>query len=669
MTGSRRLSVRVAAAALLATLLALPATSADAADLATVVGTGKRAFPKSGTTVTFPVDVPADVATSPIGVAVADIARGTTPVPADAVRGALDAKNGTLVLTLVSPGAFATAGEYDVSLLLTGSGQRQRVAVTLVREATVLSVGGTVAVENVVGPLSRWNADHAPALSVGVDSGGDLASLSARQVEHDRGDVRLTAPCEAGSCALDSGSPVVFPTPVAPGGSLRLGYTTEGFRLGTTTRVVELRSPQLTAPVNVTYQVTTRRSPWLIPIIAATGLLLGLLLRVALTRALDATNRRRARLDLQAAIAGIKGEYDDDQLTADLRGPADAVSNAKVSLAQIEAETARVAAALDAANERLRQARTANEASAALVAGEWQLPPVVSEQLDQLGAALGRTRAAIEQRQVSVAQQEGAAAATAAADLRQVSVDWLTRYAQAAEVALAALPSSATEWEVSDLRRALEQAKELAAPPAKSADVRVALQAVHSASLDWNSDVRPALAAVVAEFRSRDTGLATAIDQELARGDAADRLGGAADPLGQLIATAAPSASPGGPPGKARPEAARRTRDSAEAPATTGSTVLLPAYPLALRQQIGVLPRRALLALSFTATTVLRYLGLAVIACVVAYWVGAEAWIGTRDQIMIVFGWAFALDLSVQAVTAMFATSTTAPPNLVASAK
>ena len=68
--------------------------------------------------------------------------------------------------------------------------------------------------------------------------------------------------------------------PAEVNGVLRMDYDPKDFTFGTSrTRTVELRSPQLAAPVTITFSVTRIRSALWIPIIRLVGLMLGLLVR------------------------------------------------------------------------------------------------------------------------------------------------------------------------------------------------------------------------------------------------------------------------------------------------------------------------------------------------------------------------------------------------------
>jgi hypothetical protein len=647
----RRIILLAAALALSAAIVIGPGQAAQAADLVTVPGSAERAVPSTGVgDVVFPVTltVAGEQATS-IEPTVVDVTFGSQTLPAPGIEPSLDTDAGKLVLTLTDPAVFSRAGDYEVVLrLATESGDSQLLSVTLTRPAAGLSAGGTVEVVDYTGFLSELNPDSHPDLSLSVGSGGELLAVGAAQTERDAGTVRLSADCATEPCALDSGSPVALAEPVGPDGRLRLDYSIDGFELGATTRVVEVRSPQLAAPVNITFTVSERLSPALIVLITLAGLAAGLLVRVVLTGAIERSQRQTMITDLKRVIAGLKPTYPNDK---DLGKKLDAVSNVlngRLSTPEIERQRTAVREAVDAANAAWDAAHEAYEKDAAEVAGPWRLPVDISLAYESMRSALAERSTAIASRSTDDLDAASTASLGAARTLAEASAAWLAKYRRGLEAY--ETTAAAVDGQVQSVFTAAK-AKAVDDPGSSVA----ALTAVSACVAQWRTEIRGTAARTIDALAPRDDDLAKEAYAAVDLDDPAEAVTQASAIVKKLFAIPAPSKAPGTvvESESAREPLAEPEEDTAQEP--------LPVLPAPVHIALALAASRAVSRGIEWAATLARFLVLAVIVCFVVYWVTVQAWVGTTDQVMAVFGWAFALDVSVSAVAALFGASAVLP--------
>ena len=524
-------------------------------------------------------------------------------------------------------------------------------------------MGGTVEVEEFDGFLSDWNDDVRPELEIAVGRGAGVTSLSARQVERGAGQVTLAVPCESGTCDLASAQPVALEPAAGADGVLVLEYRLEDFPLGTTTRTVELRSPQLTAPVTIAFEVTNRRSPFLIPLVVVVGLGLGWAVRKFLSFAIERARRNAARDELRERIDGIRGRYGDAELDAELENVRALLANGKITLAQVQEQERAVAQLLETANDKLETVHAEIRSLAASIVGTWDLPASISTPSTELKAAIDRAERALDERRTQGAQDELIVARNRESSLKDAAADWIGRYAHAARIAkdeLAGLPSDGI---VADVRRAVDEAV-IGATLATDADLTTTLRTCSRVNEDWTRDVEPVVRHAVDQRASRAPQLARGIRRGLATGDPADRLAAVTTGLRDLLAVPAPAPATAAAQGDVERESSRQEVAEEETPSSVPTPILLPAYEAPRLDRLSATPRRALTFVVRWTAELVRFIILAAIVAAVTYGVSAPNWIGTAPQIIAIFGWAFAIDLTVQAVTATLGPASATPPTL-----
>ncbi|MFP5376871.1 MAG: hypothetical protein ACLGIO_08835 [Acidimicrobiia bacterium] len=645
---------RWAAVAALVLAPALAGDPAAADDLVAVEGPTRRALPEAPRpSFGFPVSLPpAGAAAASIDAQVLEVLAGDRLLPEASVEVSVDREGRRLVLAVLDDHRFAEAGEYTITALLVAGDHRQSVTLTLVRPAARLSATATVEVEafDSLPIAGRWPGDDGGGvLPLGVDRGAPLVSLAARQVEPGRGRVVLSAACDGDApCRLDEASPVVLAAPGRPDGVVRLDYELEGFPLGTTTRTVEIRSPQLAAPTTVAFEVTRRRSPVLIPLVVVAGVATGWLVRTALTGAIARGRLARSRRQLVEELDRLHRRYADEGLRAELdrlRRDAAEASDEKGP----EAVRKEVSELLSAADDRLAGARRRLDAVAAPVAGTWTLPPAVAEALRDLRQAV----MALEDR-LRVGDARGAVGQAATAEnllhaLEGRGRSWIDGLA----ATLAQLERAIAGAQPGDGIDVLNDTVARARGQAATADGDGPREVLRrcQALLGHADDVLERAVAVVEARAARDQELARSVLAALRAGpDPEARLRHATPLLAELLRMPAPTAATGA---TVRESRLRRVADG-DAPVGERADLATAALDLGAR---GAGAPAAPYALSLTlsgAAELARAAILAVLLAVAAYATYGSGWVGTLPDVVTVFGWAFALDLSVEAVQAAF---------------
>jgi hypothetical protein len=528
------------------------------------------------------------------------------------------------------------------------------------------------------GWIDQLYPDVTPPLMLTV-SQGELITLSAVQKELEVGTVTLSVDCAAAgkstrhdtedkrerTCLLAPGTPVDLPTPLTPDSVLGIDYSLDGFPLGKTVRHVTLTSPQLGAPVSVEFTVTKALTPLAIPLIAIFALFVGWLTKTILPKITKWSQRRRLRRELIAIAGNIRHRYaspppDDDPLTPydgdralarALTGIENALANTNLTQAQIDSQQVVLADALKAANERLAtQLKAITDNEAQFTGRQWVLPPTLEKQLEQARAAVERAFTAVEMNQLSAAGIRNAEAAKELDEVARYSREWVERYVTAlaaVEEQFAATPVEAAP-DLSSLTDRLAEAK--APNPTTIADAREGLTQVSDRMQTWNTALLDRLAIIIDNI-ARYAGASPATSRDALRNpDPIDALGALNQPLGELI------------------EAAKAAKAREDSDSTSGNLETIPAGPvddgsaesqtpagaareyLATSGAVGGLslvfsPADAVVAGIGAWAKLLRYAILAVIASLVAMIVSAGDWFGTPDQVLIVFAWAFGLDL------------------------
>ena len=645
---ARRL--RVGAALFAALLLLVVAPPARADDLLSLTGGTKKAFSTIPARVSFPVGY-ATAARDPAAIrpTVIDVVRGDQALPysAEMLGVELAVAAQALVVTVNEAGRplFAPTGDYTVKILLTAGTNRQTVDLTLVRPATVVTAPTIVKVDERKGKR--------PPLRVTVGRDAGLTAVAGEQKEAEAGRVELyldrtcegtDVPKGAKGCSLAARTPVPLNPTAMPDGVLTLGYDLEEFPLGKSTRTVELRSPDIAAPISITFEVTKRRAAGWIVLITIAGVALGWVVRIGLTTLTTRTALSRRRADLIDQMASARGHFGDEELRMKLVQLEREAGTAKAATGLDDVET-RAKAAVGAAEKRLDDLTTTHRALRAPVEASWKLPPGPAQDLTALTGLLQDAGQALQAYDHDTAKVLLADAGRQS-DLLKSSVDgWLSAYQEALDTAVAGAAPAPT------LEKSLVRAK-TQATPAENPDVAALIKTADGSVEIWNRDLQEAILTEVRSRRPNDPQAATAVVKALSgtRADPKERLSAVTKDLTKLLAAPARTETR---------EAA--VRDAATGPTSTpteageqvdSAAVLDYRKPAGWRETL----RRdgARLVLGRLAELVRVFL-LAVVLAVATYGIYADAWIGTATEMIALGGWAFGIDLTAEAVRTTFA--------------
>lgn len=171
--------------------------------------------------------------------------------------------------------ATAVHATYAAVISITDGTTRQLATVTLTRTSAVVSAPSTVKAERTLTLTGEVDgSDISPRVTLAASPDSRVLRLSQRQVEAEDPVIELDLPAAQTGKAL-----------IEPGGALTVGYKITGeLDPGTVTRTVQLSSPQLAQPVQVTFTIVTKRTIWWIALGLLLGVRLGLVLRIALPR-------------------------------------------------------------------------------------------------------------------------------------------------------------------------------------------------------------------------------------------------------------------------------------------------------------------------------------------------------------------------------------------------
>jgi hypothetical protein len=649
------LRARVAMTASAIIFLCFLGTSAAAAEVSLPAG-DSRTLAADSKEVTFPIDIVGEVPAD-LPVSVSEILRAGVSQPVDSLTPQIDEQASTLTLAIDDQEAFARQGDYQVTLRIVTPANAtagtpattQTLLVTIARQAASIAAGETVKVKQFVGPLADWALSAAiypgaePKLTLAVGDGGELLSISAAQTERTAGTVTVKPGCTDGDAPACPASSTELNPPIGSDEALALTYDLAGFPLGKEVRHIEVRSPQLTAPVSVAFEVTTALSPVLIPLIVLLGLLVGFLVRVALPGVTARSRKEQTRLELLRIIDTIRQLYGgpggDRELVAALDPIAHALDKKTASQKDVDTRQAALVAAFTAATARLAEAEKNAVTSGGKIEGEWMLPPDIEVILIAARAAVNDALENAGKRRLEATRSSDSRATNALSDLLVASREWLRRFREAVRALETAVGTSAEPAEVASLKTLL--AKTETAPAEPISDPRLALTAVSERMRLWTHALRPRLDDARHALAARSLDAARVLGEALAEKDPADAMTNAIDPLTTLINAPSPAAP-------VRVEVT--SLDTAGEPAPIDVSILQ-TLPV---DHLDAIPGHAAFRLASRASEWTRYAILAVIASAVALLVGQDSWEGTGAQILIVFGWAFALDLTTDKVTAMF---------------
>jgi hypothetical protein len=459
----------------------------------------------------------------------------------------------------------------------------------------------------------------------------------------------------------DAVVPLPHLDPVLTGSaSLPLAYHIEGRPdLGTVTRHVQVDSPQLTAPLTTEFRITTKRHPLLIVVLAAVGLIAGLLVRTVLVRLRDrAAEVERAGV-LAVELRRLRDRHTDPTLRGEIDDALRTLAGIKLwhrggteSLkTTIDAVRTTVDAALQVlatATKSVRERLTPIETDLRV---DWQLP---TELHDLVRAALGRIDridALLEAGNPTEAGRELESLVESCMEIKRKAGAHVVHVSM--EAGALADKLAATTGPLKSVQTAAAELARTAPLPADTA-LRDALRAAHRAETDRASLIAGLRTAVTQTIESaqptlRDEAQAAAepLLRLADRGSLAEianalpaflaelkRIGVALGTTG-AIAVVAPSEEPGGPSTRPRPDT-----------------------PV---EQVPPVARQIVATSLALGSEMLRLLLLGALISVLAYGVFGGDWTGTFAQMVAVFSWAFVVDISVEAVRTAMPTAPNPP--------
>lgn len=636
----RSILLAVAGAIAAVGLAAGPASADDLVDLPS--GSSATLPAEAGAVVLLPLTPAAGVAAEGLIARVVRVVRDGMPVPAETMQ-AIGVRIEPAVPALrfdVRIDALARVGDYTATVAVGAGGRSELVDVVFKRPGADLQAPATIDVKRTVW-IPEWGIggtrDERPDLHLVAGPDTRITQFFVTGLDSSTDRIEVTAP----------------ETPISGRSAPPLSYRITGTPpLGTVTRTVQLDSAQLTRPLTVQFRVTTRRDPALIVVFALLGLFAGVLVRRILVavqnRAAAAGRATELATRLEELAAGREDGHFRREIGKLLDGldaksgrwllrPAakldavvtEAEAKANELLAELDAGLAEVAADLPAPEKVVRP--------------DWTVPGTVPwadvlagarKDLDELDALLDRGN--LSEARTTLADLENEVRVLAGL-ARQYVADIVAGAGQLEQV-LAARPAPA-------FGPVAGRAHRLATltPPAADAEPLAVLTAAYDAGYAQGELVTRlgqavgdfAAALRTPEAEAAAAAVRTALGESLPLSAAADRLPG-------LLALA-------------RTELSRSSETESVAagfPAPIARPALpVPARRTVARSRVSSGRRQVLAAGVGWAVGLARFAVLGLVLSLIAYRWLEPAWTGTLGDILVVFTWAFALDVSVGAVT------------------
>jgi len=633
------------------------------------------------------------------------------------VKPSIVAVEGGLELQVsVAPGALREQGTYVVALEFSAPGE-PIVATTLqlVRAPAALQPPGTLIVERVLAtPWSEPGGVGPPLALLEMSQRTGLVDVKvvgpspqANERVHFTG--QLTACPEQPPNEDTNASGLQLP----PGQVRCLQYSTKGnFPWGSQVQSYSLRASELAAPVPVTFDVRTRLSRIYVLIYVLLGSAIGFLVKIKLQQDIDRRQAVALALALEQEVATDLERHQDSLFRSALAdflaklqkgraaGNVEAIVAARTAL-----ESERRTALADLAARRTTAAQLFDRVQT-IVETQWQLPAgplqaiaalrltvasirgflardAVNEAAESMKAALKETRdhlssSLVEWQDgtidlfdrvvaspVGLSPGTGAVATTAVAEARmRIGATQLSPTASADEV-IAALSAASNEWRSARkvarvIGLALDQETDrVAAILGRTREalpkVVTAVEQVKQAILDGID--RPDRGATLARLALEALGKAW---RETFEG-----IGGAAlpaavtDPLDQQRFGEAAIALVTFLRGEADSASLVR-RNVVPAVAADDPAAPIQMFATTPRPEDRLAPIQALLARTQREIAIAKLFQTMVVlllACIIGYGLFAPKFIGDYQDLVIIFFWAFALDLSVDAVTRLAPTA------------
>jgi hypothetical protein len=384
------------------------AARAQAADVVTLLDSTATLPPTDGARVTFPVTPAENTDLADAKLSVLRLRRDQVELPLpDGLKAAIEVQIPAVILD-VPTDELPDQGSYGVLLAIRAGTARQLITLTLIRPAAQVTAPTSITVKRTTSWLwfsERGAKSTRPRLTLITSGDTRLLTLSSRQVEAE--DPQVTVGIDAKSL------------PVPPNGSVALPYLVTGAPdPGTVTRSVQLSSPQLSAPVAVTFTITTRRHPGLIAVALLAGVLLGLVLRRLLPTLTSWRTAQLQRRDLDEQLAAWRDEYQDPDFRTKIEELRQQLRQAKTRELTDVITSVRAAATeqLQGLQNRLMEQDGRFRAATAVFRRPWQLPAdetVGNDDVPGIQAAVNRARAGLDDADEKLARKNATAASDA----------------------------------------------------------------------------------------------------------------------------------------------------------------------------------------------------------------------------------------------------------------
>ncbi|MCP5066263.1 MAG: hypothetical protein GY946_06810 [bacterium] len=599
-------------------------------------------------TVPVPFSLSGDGAAGDLTVEVVSVSRRGIAQPAN-ITAAIDASVPLLELTFPADSGFHREGDYIVTLKVARVEATQLLHVAVTRPSVGLTVPAMVKVTHTVGvpeigfiggvldAVSGSDVDKVekPELSVVVGPDSQLRSLAGFQTGAELGSIAVSAPCPNSSCELARAQPVELTKPIGPNGAVELSYTLDDdFPLGVVTRTIELRSDELAGAKTVTFEITTRRTLALIPILAALGLLLGFLTRTAIAKLLSRLRSGEEKRDLIEDLLSIRERVEDvrfrhklDDIIERARGKAAKNAKGRATLAaEADSLLTELNGGIAELEEELDELRP-------ILAPAWLAPPSAHSALANVRSRATDVADRLEVRDVTGARNAAAKLERAQDALAPLMRQWWQRY----QSALDELATAVDELDDPNELDAVIDVAKSSLPDDLTTELKPMLEEIESAMRGWMP---------LAESLVTTAGDSAEMREALRDGS---------DPAMSAVAAAKvvrdlDNVSLGG-------EAGREAL--ATPPTAAGTTHDLPSYPrsTAITLQYARIASRAVRA----ALQLLRFIVLWLGFILLAFAVFSDGWVGNARDMLTVAFWAFGTDITVQALSTQTAAKLPVP--------
>jgi hypothetical protein len=328
----------------------------------------------------------------------------------------------------IKPNSLREAGTYAVALEFSVAGEEpQRTTLQLVRTAAAMQPLGTLIVERVLAtPWSQAKGNGPPLMMLETSrrtglTGIDVVPPNPLGAEY----VSVKLPprdCENQSAtAPKAGDKPLNDFQVGPGRSRCLEYESVGaFPWGALVQAYSLRSPELAAPVAVTFDVRTRLHRAYVLAYIVLGVIAAFIVKVFLQRRIDQGTARGLAFELEETVRADLAKHPDAVFRAALERPLKELAD-KVAAGAVEAiTTARTA--LDIAWRAALTDLATNRAAAqqmidrlqTIAETDWDVPAALKATIASVRDDTAKSRELLASGRVSAAKDAAAAAVTRA---------------------------------------------------------------------------------------------------------------------------------------------------------------------------------------------------------------------------------------------------------------